>query len=255
MCEFELEQIGIQEIAGFSRESTKSHIQRFFSSLGERLRQDPEIAPQIIIPLDGGVFVYQVFLATFPLMGLSYGIEDIAFRFAAKVKKNVYYINPSSDGKSPLIIILDDIADELGAFGNIREQITRPGSAFELWAFSKKESTALYPGNFALAATFPDIWVNSTLGLNSGHFPSTDPITALERLCAVAYSGYPTDPEIYRAILTSNSLFPDVVRSRLFYFLLEISNCPYGEKSRRMQFFHQNYLAGREILDTFHFLS
>jgi hypothetical protein len=194
---------GIYVIPGFTRDEVLGYIKHFIDALAEEIMQET-IPPTLIFPLDGAVLAYELLMTR--LAELEYEhLRDLEVLFAAKTGGNEYIVHLYRVREGARVIIVDDIADRLGAFEAISRAINHTP---ELYAMSRKATTAIgqFDG-YLIRAVFPlingeDPWCNSGFGMNKDSVSSTR-VRALERLALVCVIGTATSEEAYIEFLVA----------------------------------------------------
>lgn len=278
---------GVTYVEGLEGQDLRPEYNRYVDQVVDRIIECGDQLPQIIIPPDGGLYIYLSVLERLQDRRYQF-IDRLDVRFATKGLDGNFYISESSyPSRVPtIVLVLDDIADTLETYQQIliyqeieyRRLLATNGKSapvrprVELWAFSKKVSTLDYVGdhshqvgqmfvingsdrfggNSRVAFTYPDVWVNTTT-MNSSHFPPDSITTALERLCYIALTGRPENEIAYRALLASYSFVNDVYNSVELAFLHNVSLYRGLEKVRHLDQIHREVLAtilsGGRVID------
>ena len=197
----------------------------------------------IVVPLDGGLVFYYLFMKK--CAGVGIDLNSINIIFAAKSTKS-FKMSAINESIRQFIII-DDIADTLKTtYDKLIQQLKRYHHSeivVELIAFTKKIHTPKYEGNFEdTMLLHTNEWILCSLGMNSGLFDD-DPTSILERVTLIPLlRDGEIDAQEYFTFLLDNSIFENILQHELFDLYRSLNAKNSNEKLKLMRSFH-NKLA------------
>lgn len=175
-----------REYLKFSTKKFDEICEELASKIGTALEENKN--PNIIIPLNGGILF--LYFLTEKLKQHSIDLTKISFIFAFKDSSGKTVLPKKSISRfDSAIFLIDDIWDT----GNTGEDIFKQAKLqiptlknLYCYAFSKKVSSPRNKGEAVLRnqktiINFPDQWICSGFGMNSGLFKKDPLINALER--------------------------------------------------------------------------